>query len=210
MDCVSNAKTAFIAYSKNPNFKGLYMKQSTDFYKAAAKRASTFLLKHRNLKMKQSQALELVAAIFNQPNWQTLNAIGQNEIHPDLLLDNNDITSISLESSQKDDKCLLPFDRPASPWKENTTIFINPEGELVPYQPISTSETVDPLELLQARLQMEIQNNPRYQQLHIEHEKIRNSPEMVRLKEKTKDLVEQLNQQASEMVKSKKIKKDEI
>lgn len=51
---------------------------NNQFYKAAAFRASQHLQKTRNLKLKHGEALELMAVIFNQPNWQTLQAIGPN------------------------------------------------------------------------------------------------------------------------------------
>ena len=186
------------------------MKQPTDFYKAAAYRASEFLLKKRKLKMKHSEALELIATVFNQPNWQTLNAIGQNEIDPDLLNEKseNSITT-SIESST-DHVSLLPFSRPASPWKQGSSLFIDPEGNLVPYVPNSTSETIetDPLALLEARLQMEFETHPRYQQWQEEDERIRNSPEILKLRKKRKELVHQLNQQAIEMLKARKNKEE--
>jgi hypothetical protein len=86
LDFVGNAKTVLIASAKILQIERNNMKNSTEFYKTAAYRASEFLLKKRNLKMKHSEALELIAAVFNQPNWQTLNAIGQNEIENPLLI----------------------------------------------------------------------------------------------------------------------------
>lgn len=186
------------------------MNQTTDFYKAAAKRASTFLLKKRNLKMKHSEALELVAAIFNQPNWQTLNAIGQNEIDPALLNESNESSiPVPIESST-DHVSLLPLSRPASPWKQGSSLFIDPEGNLVPYIPNDTSETIeaDPLALLEARLKMEFDTNPKYKQWKEADERIRNSPEILKLKEKRKELIHQLNQQAIEMIKARKNKEE--
>lgn len=186
------------------------MKQPTDFYKAAAYRASEFLLKKRKLKMKHSEALELIAVIFNQPNWQTLNAIGQNEIDPALLNEVSESAPTLPSESSTDNVSLLPFSRPASPWKEGSALFLDPDGNLVPYIPNPTLQTIktEPLALLEARLQMEIQTNPNYQEWIAEDERIRNSPEMLRLKEERNELINQLNQQASEIAKARKNKEE--
>jgi len=46
-------------------------------HKEAAKRATEYLARARNLKLKQAEALELVAQVLGVANWQTLNAMAQ-------------------------------------------------------------------------------------------------------------------------------------
>lgn len=51
-------------------------------HKEAAKRASAYLFGARNLKLKHSEALELVARVLGAANWQTLEAIANRSSSP--------------------------------------------------------------------------------------------------------------------------------